>query len=84
MIAHERGHQLLSRHPRLAAKQAGMSATVEEVLASLIGAWVVGPGAERDMLIDKAAADLLDAGATAEAVTRHIERWWELLGELLP
>jgi hypothetical protein len=60
-----------------------MSAAAEEVLASLIGAWVAGAGADRDMLVDKAAADLLDAGATAEAATRQIERWWELLGELL-
>ena len=83
MIAHERGHQLLARHPRLAARRVELSTVVEEVLASLIGAWVAGPGLDRDSLIDKAAADLLDTGATAEVAARHIEQWWGLLEELL-
>ena len=83
IIAHERGHQVLARHPRFAGRMAGMPAAAEEMLASLIGARLVGAGADRDMLVDKAAADLLDAGATAVSAARQIERWWELLGELL-
>lgn len=83
MIAHERGHQLFARHLQLTALQAVMSEAIEVVLASLVGAWVVGVGADRDMLLDKAAADLLDAGATVDAAARHIERWWELLEEVL-
>ena len=62
---------------------ADMPAAAEEMLASLIGAWLVGAGADRDMLVDKAAVDLLDAGATAQSAGQQIERWWELLGELL-
>ena len=83
IIAHERGHQVLARHPRFTGRMAGMPAVAEEMLASLIGAWLVGAGADRDMLVDKATADLLDVGATAESVARQIERWWELLGGLL-
>src|ERR1700730_4322731 len=37
MIAHERGHQLLARHPRFAKRVAGISAASEEILASLLG-----------------------------------------------
>ena len=52
-----------------------MTAVAEEMLASLIGAWLVGAGADRDILVDKAAADLLDVGVTAESAERQIERW---------
>ena len=58
IIAHECGHQVLARHPRFAGRMAGMPAAAEEMLASLIGAWLVGAGADCDMLVDKAAADL--------------------------
>jgi hypothetical protein len=83
IIAHERGHQVLARHARFAGRLIGRPAAAEEVLASLIGAWLVGAGADREMLIDKAAVDLLDAGVTAESAARQIERWWVLLGELI-
>lgn len=83
IIAHERGHQLLARHPRFETRMAGMPDAAEEMLASLIGAWLVGAGADRDMLVDKAAGDLLDAGVTAASAARQIERWRGLLGELL-
>src|SRR5947209_493786 len=43
IIAHERGHQLLARHARLAGRLAGVSPAAEEVLASLLGAMVLGP-----------------------------------------
>jgi hypothetical protein len=83
IIAHERGHQVLARHPRFAGRMADMPSAAEEMLASLIGAWLVGAGADRDMLIDKAAADLLTAGAAPATTERQIKRWWELLEELL-
>jgi hypothetical protein len=35
MIAHECGHQILARHPRIAKRVAGVSAASEEILASL-------------------------------------------------
>jgi hypothetical protein len=37
MIAHERGHQILARHPRIAEWVSGISAQSEEILASLLG-----------------------------------------------
>jgi hypothetical protein len=62
MIAHERGHQLLARHPQLSARLAGVSDAAEEVLASLLGALVLEAGPDRDLLIAK---------ATAEGVSRR-------------
>src|SRR6516225_10087488 len=38
MIAHERGHQVLARNPRLARRVAGLPLAAEEILASLVGA----------------------------------------------
>ena len=83
IIAHERGHQLLARHPRLSVSLATVSLGAEEVLASLLGALVLKPGPDREALRQKAAFDLLHRGATAEAATRVIENLWELLGGLL-
>jgi hypothetical protein len=83
IIAHERGHQLLARHPRLSVSLASASLGAEEVLASLLGALVLKPGPDRDTLRDKAAFDLLRRGATAERAARVIENLWEQLGSLL-
>ena len=83
IIAHERGHQLLARHPRLSVALASVSAGAEEVLASLLGALVLKPGPDRDTLREKAAFDLLSRGATAETAARVIENLWEQLGRLL-
>src|SRR5438445_2430051 len=44
IIAHERGHQLVARHPRLSVILTSVSAAAEEVLASLFGAVVLKPG----------------------------------------
>ncbi len=83
IIAHERGHQLLARHPRLSVSLATVSPGAEEVLASLLGALVLKPGPDRDALRQKAAFDLLQRGSTAGMATRVIENLWELLGRLL-
>ncbi len=83
IIAHERGHQLLARHPRLSKLQRRMGEATEEFLASIIGAWICGDGTDRDMLIEKAAVDLLNAGMSAEDATRQTNTRWELLGEIL-
>lgn len=83
MIAHERGHQLLARHPRLSARLAGVSHAAEQVLASLLGALVVEPGSDRDLLIAKATAELLAAGREAEDAVRLVRELWTTLGELL-
>ena len=83
MIAHERGHQLLARHPRISVQLAGVSDAAEEVLASLLGALVVEPGSDRDILIAKATAELLLGGREPEDAVRIITELWNLLGELL-
>ncbi len=83
MIAHERGHQVLARHPRLSVLLASASPAAEEVLASLLGALVLEPGPDRDTLLDKAAFELVSRGATAETAQRVITNQWDLLGRLL-
>jgi Zn-dependent protease with chaperone function len=83
MIAHERGHQVLARHPRLSALLASASPAAEEILASLLGALVLEPGPNRDTLLDKAAFELVSRGATAETAERVITNLWNLLGRLL-
>ena len=83
IIAHERGHQVVARDPRLAERVANLPLVAEEVLASLIGARLVGPGADREGLVAKAAADLLTAGVGAERAARLVGDLWGLLGELL-
>jgi len=83
IIAHERGHQLSARHPRLSVLLASSSVTGEEVLASLLGALILKPGPDRDMLLDKAAFELLSRGATVEAAERVIAKLWDQLGKLL-
>jgi hypothetical protein len=83
MIAHERGHQVLARHPRLSVLLASASPAAEEVLASLLGALVLEPGPDRDSLQNKAAFELVSRGATAETAERTIANLWDLLGRLL-
>lgn len=83
IIAHERGHQVLARHLRLSVLLASASSAAEEVLASLLGALVLQPGADRDALLDKAAFELLTRGATAETAERVIANLWDQLGRLL-
>ena len=83
IIAHERGHQVLARHPRLSVLLASVGPAAEEVLASLLGALALEPGPERDALMDKAAFELLSRGVTAETAERVIANLWDLLGRLL-
>ena len=83
IIAHERGHQLLARHPRLAPRLAGVSPTAEEVLASLLGAIIAGEGPDRDALVAKATAEVLAGGDSPGAAVRLIARLWDELGSLL-
>ena len=84
IIAHERGHQLLAREPRLFDRMANISLNAEEVLASLLGALVLEPGDDRDALIAKATVEVLSAGNTsAEAAVGLIQDLWNLLEALL-
>lgn len=83
MIAHERGHQLFARHPRVSARVAGMPAAAEEVMASVLGALVLGPGTDCDVLLGKATAELLDRGNPPDDAVQLIQNLWDLFGRLL-
>ncbi len=83
IVAHERGHQLLARHPRLAERLAGSSLAAEEVLASVLGALVLGPGPDRDALLAKATVEVLTGGTGPEDAVRLVENLWDTLGGLL-
>jgi hypothetical protein len=84
MLAHERGHQLVARHPRIAKRVAGrISAASEEILASLLGAMICTAEADRDALVAKATAELLNHGETLDVATRRLQELWDLLEALL-
>jgi len=84
ILAHERGHQLLARHPRLVKRVAGrISAGSEEILASLLGAMLCAAEADRDALVAKATVELLNHGDELEVATRKLQELWDLLEALL-
>ena len=84
IVAHECGHQLLARHPRISKLVAGrISLMGEEILASLLGAMLCDNVADRDSLVAKAVVELFEGGESREAATRRIPELWDLLGELL-
>ena len=83
MIAHECGHQLLARHPRIAKRVTGISEASEEILASLLGAMICEADADRVTLFAKATAELLDRGQSAESANRQLQLLWNLLEALL-
>jgi hypothetical protein len=83
LIAHERGHQILARHARIARRAAGIAKASEEILASLLGAMVCNADADRITLLAKATAELLDRGQSAESANRQLQQLWDLLEALL-
>jgi hypothetical protein len=83
MIAHEQGHQILARHPRLAPRVVGLSTGSEEILASLLGAMMCHQEKDRVMLYAKATAELLEVGQSAEQATSRLQELWDLLVRLL-
>ncbi len=84
IVAHERGHQMLVRHPRIAKRvKRRISATSEEILASLLGAMICPVEADRDTLVAKATFELLDRGVSLDEATRRLQDLWNLLETLL-
>ena len=82
--AHERGHQLLARHPRIAKRVSGsISAGSEEILASLLGAMISSDESDRDALVAKATVELVDRGVSPDVATRGLQELWDLLEALL-
>jgi hypothetical protein len=83
MIAHECGHQILARHPRIAKRVRGLSEASEEILASLLGATLCRADTDRISLFAKATAELLDHGQSIESANRQLQELWNLLEALL-
>jgi hypothetical protein len=84
ILAHERGHQLLARHPRIATRVAGrISPASEEILASLLGAMISASEADRDALMAKATVELLNHGEMPDVAIRRLQDLWDLLEALL-
>jgi hypothetical protein len=84
ILAHERGHQLLARHPRIARLVAGrISEASQEILASLLGAMPCDAETDRDALVAKATVELPNHGEALEVATRRLQELWNLLEALL-
>lgn len=84
ILAHERGHQVIARHPWLAPNVAGtISSVSEEILASIIGAIISEAGADHDLLLAKATVELLERGEQREVATQLIARLKNHLERLL-
>lgn len=83
IIAHERGHQILARHPEIAPRLEEVSLAAEEVLASLLGSMVCSEAWDRDVLVAKATAELLQAGNAPEDAVRLVQNLSDLLQEYL-
>jgi predicted Zn-dependent protease len=83
MIAHECGHQILARHPRIAKRVGSVSEAGEEILASLLGAMICNNGTDQDTLYAKATAELLIRGQSAQTASRQLQELRNLLEALL-
>lgn len=83
MIAHERGHQILARHPRIAKCVTGIPAASEEILASVLGAILCNRESDRLTLYGKAVCDLLVCGQDSESAERQIQTLLETLEAML-
>jgi hypothetical protein len=82
-IAHETGHQILARHPRIAKRVAGISRESEEILALLIGAIICSVERDRRALYMKAAGELAERRHSPESIERQLLTLWELLEAML-
>jgi hypothetical protein len=75
ILAHERGHQLLARHPRIAKRvaAAGNAAGSEEILASILRAMNCRLDEDRDAQVAKATFEPLTLGAPLEVSTWRLQ-----------
>ena len=84
ILAHERGHQLLARHPRIARRVAGRVGDVgQEILASLLGSLVCRDETDRDALAAKAMAELVDRGVLLDEAVDRLQQLRDLFEALL-
>lgn len=83
IVAHERGHQLLARHPRLSRQAEDISLPTEEILASLVGALICSEQRDKDSLVAKATIELIHRGDAPEMAVRRLRGLMKLLEELI-
>jgi hypothetical protein len=73
IIAHERGHQLLYRHELLRRNlPRELSTITEEVLASLLGSLIVKDHRDRENLVLKGLAELVESGMGAAEASERV------------
>jgi hypothetical protein len=84
ILAHERGHQLLARHPRIVKHVAGrISDASEEILASVLGVILCQDELDRDCLMLKATLALAEYGESPDVAYQNLEALKNLLEALL-
>lgn len=83
ILAHERGHQLLVRDPRLAAQAVHLLAVGEEVVASVLGAIICRDTVDEEDLSGKAVFDLIARGVTDAVALRMVLQLKGILESLL-
>ncbi len=84
IIAHECGHQIVVRHPRISKLLVGLlTPSNEEVMASVIGSRLCPNVADQDDLNAKALFDLIRCGRDRYTAVRQIDELHLLLEKLL-
>jgi hypothetical protein len=84
LIAHECGHQKLTREPELNKVLRTLpNDEFEEILASLVGSILLEPSVAAQTLVWKATAELGDMGISAENAARTVERLRAILRQYL-
>jgi hypothetical protein len=85
ILAHERGHQLVRRHPALTQTVAGkLSAVSEEIVAAVLGSILCEDATDQDSLKLQATALLVDCGEAPEVAVQRIQNLRTLLKEFRP
>ncbi len=83
IIAHECGHQLLFRHPKLSLFQPGLELASEEILASLIASLIAEDSQDRHDLYAKAVMEAMNAGMSAEHAVDSLYNLRQILRNVL-
>jgi hypothetical protein len=84
ILAHERGHQLLVRHPRLARLvPKPMSLTTEEILSSLLGSLLVEHPKDKQDMMMKALAEAAQTGRDVNQLEAELEEIRTMMEKIL-
>lgn len=84
IIAHERGHQMIIRDPRLRDKLAReLSQASEEILASLIGSVITQRELDQEMLFYKGVFDAVHRGMELSHAARLLATLRQILESIL-